>query len=280
MAPVSIPTITPPPPGLAPNRNHARFRTTNLIIATVGMSLCTIFLAMRIYTKAHLLHRFWLDDVFIIIAWIFSLATQILILWAYWHAGYGLHAWDFTVPLLTKFMKALVSSAILYIPCLALAKLALLLLLYHSILSPTTPTKTPLYLLYTIGGIIIAYSIALILALIFACHPMARAWDASVMHGNCINRNAVYLATAVTNTASDVVLLGVAIWIVSRLRMSKGIWVRVGVLCLFGVGGVTTAMSIVRAATLMPQLTSPDKTYGLAEASIYMYVKTICALTG
>jgi hypothetical protein len=39
-------------------------------------------------------------------------------------------------------------------------------------------------------------------------------------------------------------------------------------------------MSIVRAAMLMPQLTSPDKTYGLAEASIYMYVKTICALTG
>jgi hypothetical protein len=33
-------------------------------------------------------------------------------------------------------------------------------------------------------------------------------------------------------------------------------------------------MSIVRTATLMPQLTSPDKTYGLAEASIYMYVDT------
>ncbi|KAL3496538.1 hypothetical protein BJX62DRAFT_232207 [Aspergillus germanicus] len=275
MAPVNIPTIIPPPPGVTPDPNnpHRRFRTTNLIIGAVGMSLCTIFLAMRIYTKAHLLHRFWLDDVFIIIAWIFSLATQIIILWAYWHAGYGLHIWDFTVPLLTSYMKALVASSILYIPSLALAKLALLLL-YHSILSPTTPTKTPLYLLYVLGGIIIAYSIALILALIFACDPLARAWNASVTGGRCINRNAVYMATAVTNTASDVVLLGVAVWIVSRLRMSMGVWVRVGVLCLFGVGGVTTAMSIVRTATLLPQLTSPDKTYGLAEASIYMYVDT------
>jgi hypothetical protein len=94
------------------------------------------------------------------------------------------------------------------------------------------------YLLYALGGIIIAYSIALILALIFACDPLARAWDASVTGGRCINRNAVYMATAVTNTASDVVLLGVAVWIVSRLRMSMGVWVRVGVLCLFGVGGV------------------------------------------
>ncbi|KAJ0422220.1 hypothetical protein BJY00DRAFT_311282 [Aspergillus carlsbadensis] len=298
MAPANIPTITPPPPGVTPNPNnpHARFRTTNLAIATVGMSLCTVFLVMRIYTKAHLLHRFWLDDVFIIMAWVFSLATQIIILWAYYHAGYGLHAWDFTVPLLTRYMKvhpllrifspnqtkqflinfphiqALAASSILYIPSLALAKLALLLL-YHSILSPTTPTKTPLYLLYALGAIITAYSIALILALIFACDPLARAWDASVTQGRCINRNAVYMATAVTNTASDVVLLGVAVWIVSRLRMSMGVWVRVGLIFLFGVGGVTTAMSIVRAATLMPQLTSPDKTYGLAEASIYILIE-------
>jgi hypothetical protein len=37
-------------------------------------------------------------------------------------------------------------------------------------------------------------------------------------------------------------------------------------------------MSIVRTATLLPQLTSPDKTYGLAEASIYMYVPSVDVL--
>ncbi|KAL3457987.1 hypothetical protein BJX64DRAFT_292649 [Aspergillus heterothallicus] len=276
MAPTNIPTVAPPPPGVTPDPHnpHARFKTTNVVIATVGISLCTVSLAMRIYTKAHLLHRFWLDDVFLILAWVFSIATQGIILWAYYHAGYGLHIWDFTVPMLTTYLKTIVASSILYIPSLALAKLALLLL-YHSIIARTSPTNTPIYLLYLFGGIIISYSIALILALIFACSPLARAWDASIttQHGTCINRNAVYLATAVANTASDVVLLGVAVWIVSGLTMGIGIWMRVGVVCLFGIGGVTTAMSIIRVATLMPQVTAEDKPWGIAEASVFIIIE-------
>ncbi|KAL2828321.1 hypothetical protein BJY01DRAFT_240953 [Aspergillus pseudoustus] len=244
MAPTNIPSVVPPPPGVTPNPDnpHARFKSANVIIAAVGISLCTVSLAMRIYTKALLLHRFWLDDVFIILAWVFSIATQSTILWAFYHAGYGLHIWDFTVPTLTTYLKTVAASSILYIPALAFAKLALLLL-YHSIISPSSPKKSPIYLLYALGAIIISYSIALIAALIFACDPLDRAWDASVTRGSCINRNAVFLATAITNTASDVVLLGVAVWIVRGLRVTMGFWARVGLVFLLGVGGVYVSSS-------------------------------------
>jgi hypothetical protein len=34
---------------------------------------------------------------------------------AYWHAGYGLHIWDFTVPLLTSYMKVRLSLPLSYL---------------------------------------------------------------------------------------------------------------------------------------------------------------------
>ncbi|KAL2802571.1 hypothetical protein BJX63DRAFT_414771 [Aspergillus granulosus] len=274
MASTNISTVAPPPPGVTPNphNTHAHLKSANLILATVGITACTVALAVRIYTKAHLLHRFWLDDVSIILAWVFSMATQGVIIWGFYHAGYGLHIWDFTVPMLTTYMKTIVSASILYVPSLALAKIALLLL-YHSVISPTTSTKTPIYLFYALGGIIVSYSLALILAIIFGCDPLARGWDASITYGSCINRNAVYLATAVTNTVSDVALLGVAVWIVRGLRSGMGLWAKIGVVCLFGIGGVTTAMSIIRLATLMPQVTSDDPPYKIAEASVFIIIE-------
>ncbi|KAL4869194.1 hypothetical protein BDV12DRAFT_208736 [Aspergillus spectabilis] len=245
--------VVPPPPGVTPDldgsRPDGRFRDTNFIIASIGISLCTICLSMRVYTKARLLRKFWWDD------------------GGYNHAGYGLHTWDMTTSLYSTYTKGVLASAIIYIPALAFAKLALLILFY-TLLSLTPFWK---YLIYTIAFLISGYSIALILALIFGCSPIEKAWNPRITEGTCISQNGVYLATAVTNTVSDLVLIMIPVPIVAKLRL--GFWRRVGVVCMFGVGGLTTIMSIVRLATLMPQITTEDQPWGLAEADIFIIIE-------
>ncbi|KAL2815865.1 hypothetical protein BDW59DRAFT_175983 [Aspergillus cavernicola] len=181
--------------------------TANFTIAAVGITLCTSYLMMRIYTKARLMRRFWLDDVFIIFACIFSLATQSIIL----------------------------------------CRPRLLILYYILLHHLTTLWK---YTIYTLASLITSYSIVLVLSLIFACSPI---------HKDCINRNAVYLATAITNTVSDLVLIAIPVPIVLKLRLP--VLQRVGVICDLGFGGVAL-MSIIHLATLMPQVT------GLIEANL------------
>lgn len=90
------------------------------------------------------------------------------------------------------------------------------------------------YTIYLIAFIIAGYSTALTLALIFACSPIQKSWDASVTQGSCINIPAVYLATAITNTVSDLILILIPVRVVWRLHLP--IIPKLGVMVIFGIG--------------------------------------------
>lgn len=93
------------------------------------------------------------------------------------------------------------------------------------------------YIIYVVGAIIIGYTIALFLALIFACHPIQRNWDPipqSFDRKVCIRRADLYLATAITNTVSDVILILIPIQIVWHLHVS--LRRKFGIAAIFGVG--------------------------------------------
>ena len=124
----------------------------------------------------------------------------------------------------------MLAASVIYVPALAFAKLALLML-YYRLLQATHPLYV--YTIYAVGFVIAGYSIALPLALIFGCSPIQKSWDITIA-GSCINTSGVYLATAITNTISDVTLILLPIPIVWGLRLS--VIQKVGVLCMFGVG--------------------------------------------
>ena len=74
--------------------------------------------------------------------------------------------------------------------------------------------------LHVITAVVVGYSIAIIFALILACHPVSRNWDANV-DGVCVNRTALYIATAVTNIVTDLALISLPIPLVLNLNMPK-----------------------------------------------------------
>ncbi|KAE8369948.1 hypothetical protein BDV27DRAFT_104573 [Aspergillus caelatus] len=242
-------------------------QTANRVLIGVGLAINTPLLVMRIYTKIRLMRKFWWDDVCLILAWMFSLGTQAVILYGFGHAGYGIHASQLPLSVLSTYRKCMLAASTIYVPALAFAKLALLML-YYRLLQATHPRY--IYAIYAVGFIIASYSIALSLALIFGCSPIQKSWDVTVT-GSCINISGVYLATAITNTISDVTLMLLPIPIVWGLRLP--VIQKIGVLCMFGVGFLTTSISIVRLATLMPLVTSQDQTHDIALAAIFINIE-------
>ena len=89
------------------------------------------------------------------------------------------------------------------------------------------------YALYVIAAVVVGYSIAITFALIFACRPIERAWNMA-LPGTCVDQNSLYVATAVTNTVTDVALILVAIPVVWGLNMP--VIQKIGLFFMFVVG--------------------------------------------
>lgn len=83
---------------------------------------------------------------------------------------------------------------------------------------------------------IAGYSMGIFFSLIFSCMPIAKSFDISVTGGRCISTAALYIATAVFNIASDIILFILPIPMVVGLQMR---WKqKLGLLFIFGIGSV------------------------------------------
>lgn len=84
--------------------------------------------------------------------------------------------------------------------------------------------------------IVVGYSIGIFFSLIFACNPIARSWDITIQEGSCINRPALYIATAVLGIVTDVMLLVLPLPLVIRLQVS--IQQKLGLMLMFAIGSM------------------------------------------
>ncbi|GKZ28303.1 hypothetical protein AbraIFM66950_003559 [Aspergillus brasiliensis] len=180
----------------------------------------------------------------------FSMGTQSVILYGYSHGGYGVHLQYLPPSVLDIYVKTLLAAAIIYVPALAAAKFALLML-YYRLLHMIRFWR---YVIFVVTFVIASYTIALTLGLIFPCQPIAKNWDLTITTGHCVNRVGFYLATAITNTVSDIVLIIIPIPVIAKLK--------VPLIQKLGIG-----------STLMPVVTSKDQTYEIALAVIFILIE-------
>ncbi|KAL4779283.1 hypothetical protein BJX76DRAFT_361956 [Aspergillus varians] len=266
----------PVPPGETydPDFSHPWLYIESRAVVVAGLVFCTVCLALRVYTKAVLLHKFGWDDVCIIGAWLFSIVTQALCLYGYQYGGIGIHMWNITPQMMLDFQKGVFAAGVVYVPALGFAKGSLIILYYRIV----AQQKVYRYSLYAISAVVVGYSVAISIALIFACTPIERAWNGAV-EGSCIDRNGLYIATAVTNTVTDVALILVPIPVVVSLNMPT--IQKVGLFFMFVIGCATVITSIIRLVTLFPFLKSEDKTYRIAWTDLWINVEAnfiiICA---
>jgi hypothetical protein len=71
---------------------------------------------------------------------------------------------------------------------------------------------------------------------LFACNPVARSWDATITGGKCINQPSLYIATAVANILSDIILFVLPIPMVVKLQIP--LMQKIGLGVIFTIGSL------------------------------------------
>lgn len=68
----------------------------------------------------------------------------------------------------------------------------------------------------------------------FACTPVSKFWDLTMTTGSCINRLALYKATAIFGIITDVMVFVIPVPMIVGLQMS--VQKKAGVIFIFAVG--------------------------------------------
>ncbi|KAK8085696.1 hypothetical protein PG997_006967 [Apiospora hydei] len=233
-----IVTLAPPPDGYVVNFENPRRRAD---IQTywcfgVGNLLALIFLAQRFYTKLHIVKSFQLDD--------------------------GVRVANHSIAT----FQAVWVAAIIYTLTGSFAKLSLLVVYIR-----LSPQKTFRYLVAATMAFIASYTIGLFFSFLFSCNPMRRSWDVLETEGKCINQAALYIATAVANIVSDVILFVLPIPLVVKLHMPK--MQKIGLFFVFAIGSTTVVTSIIRTAILPGMLYDPDQTWAISFATMWIVIE-------
>ena len=104
-----------------------------------------------------------------------------------------------------------------------------------------------------IGGVVGCWGLAMVLAKIFACHPIHYSWMTGIkdsqVKSNCLPLKSVRVAQSVANLTTDAVMLALPIWPIWRLKLDKSKKISVSV--VFGLGWLATIIGIVRVIILL-----------------------------
>lgn len=85
-------------------------------------------------------------------------------------------------------------------------------------------------------GVVSVYTIVITLMMFFQCNPIRKSFDFSVTGGSCTDAGILYMATAVSNIITDVILFLLPIPMVLKLRMGTG--QKVGAIVIFAIGSM------------------------------------------
>ncbi|RDI88115.1 hypothetical protein Vi05172_g1899 [Venturia inaequalis] len=262
-------TIIPPPDGYVVDfaNPQRRLVTQTYILFALENVLALMFLIQRLYTKIRLMKQFQIDDVFVIVAWALSVGTQACLVAGFVTNCIGVHAWEISLEHYGFYSRLILAAPLVYAPCCALTKITLCI--FYSRLSPNVMFQ------WAVWGTIFACTGAytgIFFSIIFACKPLAASWDPTLLPtAICVNRGAIYIATAVMGIVTDVVLIVIPIPTIWGLQMPTK--QKIGLTAIFAVGSITMVTSIIRLIVLLPSLTNMDQTWVIAEGSLWIIVE-------
>jgi hypothetical protein len=124
-------------------------------------------------------------------------------------------------------------NTIIYAPPTMLAKLVILLF-YNTLQNQDKWFKYSVWfaMFVTVGS-----STGIFFSSIFSCKPIAMGWDLTITDGVCIDRTAMFKATAALGVIVDVLIIGIPIPMVFKLQMSRS--KKASLLFVFSIGSVS-----------------------------------------
>ncbi|KAK0621206.1 hypothetical protein B0T17DRAFT_591139 [Bombardia bombarda] len=137
---------------------------------------------------------------------------------------------------------------ILYNPILALVKSSVLIFLSRLFGQKDGVRRFLLWL--NVANI--SQMVGVFFAIMLQCLPIAFNWDFTIRGGRCVDRRILYTCTAVINIVTDLLVLGLPLWIFTSLKIPKR--TKFALLFVFLLGFLVTITSIVRLVLLIQGL--------------------------
>ncbi|KAF5552573.1 integral membrane protein [Fusarium mexicanum] len=211
------------------------------------------------------IHKLGSDDVAIIVSLISSVLLSTYIQLAI-HHGYGMHKEDLEKPDLRMALKMFFIAQTPYKATVCLNKVAAILLYLRLFV-----TKSFRVWSFVVMGVVVGYSIGGIAATIWQCVPIKGAWDKS-FDAKCIDSNKFWVAYAVLNILTDVMVLALPIMPIMRLQTSRR--EKLLLCCIFLLGGFVTITSILRVTSVSNSLRNKkDMTWNFIDRGVWTLIE-------
>ncbi|CAN9412273.1 unnamed protein product [Alternaria alternata] len=250
------------------NQGWKLYLTSLIMILAAGLIVIA-----RVVIRLQIGVKLQLDDYTIIASLMFSILLSITIQLSVAH-GYGQHKVDLSTEELHTCLKFFWVAQTPYKIVVCLNKVSAILLYMRIFIS-----RHFRWLCCGALAIVVGSGIATVFATIFQCVPLQRSWDKNV-EGTCIDSSKFWLANAVLNIFTDVIVLALPIREVSKLQLK--LQEKIMLHSVFLLGTFVTITSILRVTAVANSVRNQqDLTWNFIERGIWTMIEAnlgiICA---
>lgn len=215
---------------------------TLVVVNAIFLGLVIVTVGLRLYTRLVVKRWFGLDDIFILLALLFTIGLTTVVLLANRHYGWDRHAYDILFDKFVPTSKIAMSAKVVFTAAATFTRLSLHCFYYRLVAdSGKTWFKWLIHanVVYTVGIFISFTFIA-----IFLCHPVKNYWTLTAPANSCMDEGYVTLVCGILNCVADFATTITPIPLVMGLHMPRR--QRIAVAILFGLGIIVTVAGVVR----------------------------------
>ncbi|EUC46078.1 hypothetical protein COCMIDRAFT_93891 [Bipolaris oryzae ATCC 44560] len=230
----------------------------------VALPLCGI----RMYTKLYILRNTGHDDYAIALATILALGFSITTCYQTTN-GLGKHIGDVSPYQFHQLMKiGDIAGPIFYNLSTLCIKTSLCLFYLRFSVSRGFHT-----VIYALLAVCVIYSSLAAFGFAWVCQPKERYWDFSITSGSCVDLDALFLANACINAATDFVLLVLPLFIIKDLTLPRRR--KIGVALLLMTGSFVLVVSLIRVEAVVRGMgkIAKDGTWAMVTNFIWILVE-------
>ncbi|KAH7112364.1 hypothetical protein EDB81DRAFT_670997 [Dactylonectria macrodidyma] len=225
-------------------------------VVVLLLSIATLMVGLRVLCRT-LIKRFELDDM---------AAVMTLVMTRY---GLGRHEWMLSDENLLLYRRAFWVSILFYMMTLFWAKITFLLH-YHRLM----PASRMRYVYLGSIAFLSLWGVSQIILAFIQCIPLKALWDPSIK-GKCLqNTLSLWYFNGVFNIVTDFAIIILPLPIYWKIQLPRA--QKVYVMCIFGLGFFTVAVSILRMQWLKP---ASDQTWWNATAASWSLAELTSAIT-
>ncbi|KAL5604355.1 hypothetical protein BROUX41_002327 [Berkeleyomyces rouxiae] len=235
-------------------------------VVTLCLTLSVLVVVCRIWSRYFILHRMGLDDWLAILSLLAVVGEGVSMLYEVDY-GMGRHIGTLNATDLWKFQRSFYVTVVVYTAALLFLKMTFLVQ-YYRVLAVQEMWKWYIAAMVIVG----LWATSQLLVSIMLCIPIRGFWDASVK-ASCIPTYPQVYINASGNVITDVMILILPLPAIWRLNVPSG--QKRALLCIFSLGFLTVAISIVRFQYLKA---SSDVTWTNVVGSSWSLAELACAL--